>query len=201
MTKKTREQLIKAALPFFEEKGWTMAALQDCCTSEKLELKDYHALFPEGIDGIITFIHEDMTQRMLSALEKIDLEPLKIKDRVTLAVMTRFKLMTPYQKAFYAGRKDIIKRISLASKTLFTIADAIWYGIGDTSTDFSYYTKRLSLATIYGATFSYWLSDNSKDFINTSMFLERRVEDLSIIPKTKNKLKAFFEGILGKFMR
>lgn len=201
MTKKTREALVKAALPYFEEQGWTTSALQSCCTEKKIALSDFHELFPEGVDDIITFIHEDMTQKMLEALEKVDLDALKIKDRVTLAVMTRFKLMAPYRRAFYAGRNDIIQRVSLATKTLFKICDAIWYAIGDDSTDFSYYTKRLSLATIYGATFTYWLSDNSKDFVNTAMFLERRLEDLSIIPKTKNRIKSFFERITRHFMQ
>lgn len=201
MTRKTKTSLVKLALPYFEQHGWNTQALQECSTHEKTELADFHELFPGGIDEIITYIHDDVTEQMLTALEKVELDPLKVKDRVALAIMTRFGIMAPYQKAFYAGRKDIIKRVSLATKTLFRICDAIWYAIGDDSTDFSYYTKRLSLATIYGSTFTYWLSDDSKDFVNTTMFLERRLEDLSIIPKTKNKIKSLLEKIPNFFMR
>lgn len=200
MTLKNKQKLIKAALPYIEMRGWTLDALKECAETENIDFAEFTKAFPKDINDILSFIHSDVTAQMLKTLEKTNLTKMKVKDRMTLAVMTRFKLMKPYQAAFEKGRYDVIKRGLLATKILFTICDAMWHGIGDTSTDFSYYTKRLSLATIYGSTFSYWLTDTSPDFVNTAMFFERRLGDLAIIPKTKAKINECVETIMSKFM-
>ena len=53
--------------------------------------------------------------------------------------------------------------------------DAIWYAAGDTSTDFSFYTKRALLSGVYVATVLYWLGDKSAGSQDTWGFLDRRI--------------------------
>ena len=57
--------------------------------------------------------------------------------------------------------------------------------IGDKSTDFSFYTKRFSLAAVYSSTLLFWLNDTSSDQEETSFFLDRRLNDISKIPNLK----------------
>ena len=63
----------------------------------------------------------------------------------------------------------------LALRLLYETVDGIWYAAGDHATDFSFYTKRATLAGIYAATLLYWLDDRSPDFADTRAFLDRRL--------------------------
>ena len=54
---------------------------------------------------------------------------------------------------------------------LYRTCNSIWRIAGDKSTDFSFYTRRISLAAVYTSTLLFWLNDNSdnnmkKDFLN-----------------------------------
>ena len=58
---------------------------------------------------------------------------------------------------------------------------AIWYAVGDYSTDWNYYSKRAILASVYGSTLMYWLSDkgdDSGDYPETWAFLDRRIDNV-----------------------
>lgn len=75
-----------------------------------------------------------------------------------------------------------------AARITARTVDAIWRAIGDRSADFSWYTKRASLAAIYGATMLYWLRDDSEGAEETLRFLDRRIEALMLIPKAQRRL-------------
>jgi rpsU-divergently transcribed protein len=68
---------------------------------------------------------------------------------------------------------------------LWRTASAMWYAAGDTSTDFSYYSRRVLLAGVYASTLLYWLGDDSEDCADTWSFLDRRIANVMAIPKLK----------------
>ena len=54
--------------------------------------------------------------------------------------------------------------------------DIIWRKAGnDTSNDFNYYSKRLLLHSAYAATIKFWLKDNSTENMETSDFLNKKL--------------------------
>ena len=73
--------------------------------------------------------------------------------------------------------------------------------MGDKSTDFSFYTRRISLAAVYTSTLLFWLNDKSDNNIETEFFLDRRLKDISKISSLKRplsdlkKLKKNFNGL------
>lgn len=67
--------------------------------------------------------------------------------------------------------------VSQSLTELSALSDEIWFLAGDVSVDSSWYTKRASLAAIYGATEVFMTSDNSEGFKGTKEFLDRRFED------------------------
>ena len=81
------------------------------------------------------------------------------------------------------------------AKSLYKITDTIWQLAGDTSTDFNYYTKRTTLAAIYITTLMYFINDFSENHIYTTLFLERRINNVIQMHKAKsfilNKLERF----------
>ena len=65
----------------------------------------------------------------------------------------------------------------------------MWKAIGDPSTDFNFYTKRITLGAVYSSCFLYWLNDESDNAADTWDFLDRRIENVMQIEKIKAKCR------------
>jgi ubiquinone biosynthesis protein COQ9 len=69
----------------------------------------------------------------------------------------------------------------LGFRLCWRTSSEIWYASGDRSTDWNYYSKRALLASVYSATIMFWLSDepdDTGDYPETWMFLERRIQNI-----------------------
>jgi ubiquinone biosynthesis protein COQ9 len=162
-----KDDLLLAALEHVPFDGWSDVALQQGANDLGLSHHDVVRCFPKGaIDAIVHMVKlGDLT--MLDQLHDINVQGMKIRDRITTAIMVRFEHATTSMKVTYGT------------------VDAIWKGIGDTSADFNFYTKRASLAGVYGATVLYWLNDSSADNTATKAFLDRRINDVMRIGKAR----------------
>ena len=74
-------------------------------------------------------------------------------------------------------------------KLLYRTVDSIWRAIGDTSTDFNFYTKRAILAGVYSTTLMRWFSDGTANETETSEFLRRRIDDVMKFEKFKAQVR------------
>ena len=75
------------------------------------------------------------------------------------------------------------RHLQFSQKLLYKTIGQIWYQAGDNSKDFSFFTKRGLLGAIYSSTLLYYLADDSGSIENTSAFLDRRLKEISLIPK------------------
>jgi ubiquinone biosynthesis protein COQ9 len=66
----------------------------------------------------------------------------------------------------------------------------MWHSAGDTSADFSWYTRRMTLAGVYSATLAFWLRDPGPDLSATEAFLDRRLADLAKLQKPRRPAAA-----------
>ncbi len=82
-----------------------------------------------------------------------------LRDRVASAVRARIEVLNPHKEAARraAAFLALPQNAPLAAKLTMRSVDAMWRAAGDRSSDFSYYTKRATLAGVYGATLAYWL--------------------------------------------
>jgi ubiquinone biosynthesis protein COQ9 len=78
---------------------------------------------------------------------------------------------------------------TLGVKLLYRTVNEIWRGIGDTSTDFNFYTKRAILAGVYSSTLLRWFTDKTPDESDTRDFLDRRIADVMRFEKFKAQVK------------
>ncbi|MEE8370596.1 MAG: COQ9 family protein, partial [Sphingomonadales bacterium] len=127
---------------------------------------------------------------MLEALEDVDPETLKIRERIRSAVKARIEL--------HGGRKDAVGRTlaylalpmnaALSARALWRTSDVIWRWAGDRATDYNHYTKRAILSAVYSSTLLYWLNDDSEDAEKTWGFLDRRIENVMQFEKLKAKV-------------
>jgi ubiquinone biosynthesis protein COQ9 len=71
----------------------------------------------------------------------------------------------------------------------------MWYAAGDTATDFSFYTKRATLAAIYTAAVLYWLEDRSEGFSDTRAFVDRRLAGVARFGRLRRDLETIAERL------
>lgn len=185
-----RVQLLSAALPHAAFDGWTMQTLRQATKDSGLTELDAYRAFPGGADDLLQY-HLDRADRdMVSAMLDLDLESMRIRDKISAGVRIRLEQAAPHKEAVRRGLNHLglPHRAPRALKALYRTVDLMWRTIGDTSTDYNFYTKRTLLAGVYGSTLLYWLNDQSEDHARTWAFLDRRIGNVMQIEKTKAKL-------------
>ena len=185
-----RERLVLAMLPDVAFDGWTTRSLRQAARRAELPLDAALALFPRGAaDMIAAFSHwadNEMLRRLGPALG----EPQGLSRRVALALRLRFEVMLPWREAVRRGLSLLAlpRHAPLGLRLLYDTVDAVWHGVGDHPTDFTFYTKRATLAAICAAATLYWLDDRSPDFADTQAFIDRRLADLHRLAGLRGRL-------------
>ncbi len=169
-----RDAAICAMLPLVAEQGWTVAALQAAAGA------DADLLFPGGPVDMVEAWTDLADRRMAEAAGDLSAERVPARVRAILAV--RFAQNRPYKAAVRRGLVLVAGKPASVRITARTV-DAIWRAAGDRSADFSWYTKRLILAGVYGATLLRWLTDASEDDQATLAFLDRRLDGVARLGK------------------
>ena len=147
-------------------------------------------LLPKGISSLMKELNLIINQIIDKEQKPSKFKNYKINEKIKYFVMRRlmvFQNLVDKRKFF----KKILKPnlIVSSNKTLFKIADEIWFLAGDKSTDYNYYTKRIILMNIYAITFSFFVFDNSKDLEKTKKFLDKEISAVLKFGNLKNKLK------------
>ena len=84
-----RAALVEAMLPNVPFDGWSRPALRAAARQVGMPVDEALALFPSGAAGLVACFSWWADLRMLDRLEGMDLEPLRIPDRIALAITTR----------------------------------------------------------------------------------------------------------------
>lgn len=182
-----RDAIVMAALPHVPFDGWGPATLRRAAEAVGLGADAATRLFPGGSAAAVTHFMTLADRLMVSDLAALDLPSMKIRERIATAVKVRLQRWQPHKEAVRRALA-ITPFPPLAGRALggwYKTVDAIWRAIGDTSVDFSFYTKRALLAGVYAATLFYWLDDNSEDGGATWSFLDRRIAEVMKIPKLR----------------
>src|ERR1700730_1861656 len=178
-------------LPEVAFDGWSRPALRAAARRIGMPAGEALALFPGGTAGLVACFSRWADLRMLDRLEAEALDPLRIPERIALAIATRLEIVAPWREAVRRALSLLIlpQHAPLALRLLYQTVDDVWYAAGDRATDFSFYTKRLTLAGIYAATVLYWLEDSSPDFTDTRAFLERRIAGVARVGRVRQQLE------------
>ncbi len=186
-----RDEAIAAILPHVPLDGWSRRALKAGLKDAGMDPRDLDLLFPGGTVEVIEAWCDLVDRRMAEDLAREELGSMKLRARVSRAVMGRLEGLRGSKEA--VGRAlalmSLPQNAPVAARTAFRTVDTIWRAVGDRSSDFSWYTKRASLGAVYAATLLYWLNDDSEDDVRTAEFLDRRIDGLMVIPKARAKLK------------
>ncbi len=180
-----RERLLDATLSHVPFDGWTDASLRRAAADLDLTPGDVLDAFPGGAIEVLDLFMALADRRMIADLESTDLASMKVRERVLLAVRRRLERALPHREAVRRGLAALAlpQNAPLALKALYRTVDAVWFGIGDTSTDWNFYSKRAILAGVYGAAVLYWLDDRSENQERTWDFLARRLDEAIKVPR------------------
>ncbi|MCF8467211.1 MAG: COQ9 family protein [Sneathiella sp.] len=184
-------RLLDAVLPHVLFDGWTRKAMKAAALDLKEDVSTFDLAFPDGATDMIRLFIENADDAMEAELKKRDVLTLKIRERITLAIRVRLEL--------YEENKEAVRRAvnilalpqnaSLALKLTANTVSRMWWATGDSSSDYNWYTKRLTLAGVYAATLLYWLADKSEGHHKTWEFLDRRIENVMQIETAKYKCR------------
>ncbi|WP_037493662.1 COQ9 family protein [Sneathiella glossodoripedis] len=189
-----KNQILEAVLSHVMFDGWSQKAIKAAAEDLSLDLFVISELFPDGPRDIISYFVRRADDEMENELAKRNVLSMKIRDRITLAVRLRLEMYTPRKEAIRSALTLLAlpQNTALALKLTEGTVSRMWYATGDTSTDFSYYTKRMTLSAVYGSTLLYWLDDHSEGAHKTWEFLDRRIENVMQFETAKFKAKNFF---------
>jgi len=198
---KERVALIEAILPDVALDGWSRAALRRAARRIGIPAGEALALFPGGAADLVAGFSRWADQRMLDRLDGAALGGLRVSERIAIAIGIRLESVAPWREAVRAALAVLALplNVSLGLRLLYETVDAIWYAAGDSATDFSFYTKRMSLAVIWAATVLYWLEDRSEDFVDTRSFLARRLGDMARIGQARRGLETAVSALPNPF--
>lgn len=201
---KRRDALLDAMLADVPFDGWSRAALDRAAVTLGLEPADAQLAFPGGLTEIASFWSERSDTRMLEDLAKLDLENMRIRDRVASAVRARIVVNMEHREALrrLMGWLAVPTNAPAAMKNMARTVNEMWYAAGDTSADWNYYTKRGLLMPVYSTTVLYWLADEADeggDYPATWAYLDHRIDDVLKTFGAPRKLKARVEQAVSRF--
>jgi len=198
---KTRYALAEAAYRHAPFDGWTPQALEHAAHDLGLSGQDVQRFLPRGPIEAIELVNRLADAAMVEAMQKHDLQNMRVRDRIILGVRTRLEQNEAGKEAIRRAMTFLAlpQNAPSAARMLYRTVDAIWRAAGDTSTDYNFYTKRGLLAGVYSSTLLYWLNDRSEGHAASWAFLDRRIDEAMKIPGTVAKMRDRLKGIPTPF--
>lgn len=194
-----RDRLVLAALDHVPFDGWSDKALRHAAEDCGLDSQAPDRAFPHGVSSAVRHFTQLGDRLMIDDLKAMDMGDMAIRERIVAAVWTRLERWSPHKEAVRRALAvyALPRNVGAAAQATWQTVDLMWKAIGDRSGDFSWYTKRASLAAVYSATVLYWLDDQSEDHAATRDFLERRVDDVVKAIKARKQMTDRLAGALN----
>jgi ubiquinone biosynthesis protein COQ9 len=184
-------QLLAAALPHVAFDGWSETSLRAACQDLSITRQMAALACPRGAIDLAIRFHHDGDDAMQVVLQKTDINAMKIREKITFSVRARLDAIRD-KEAVRRGATlmALPQHAAEGAGLVWGTCDRIWSAIGDSSADVNWYTKRLTLSSVYSATVLYWLGDNSPNHQDTWTFLDRRIENVMQFEKFKAQVNA-----------
>ena len=186
-----KDTILATALVHVPFEGFTESVLARAADKAGVSRQELRRLFPDGPLSLVEAFSQWADAEMVGELARKDLASLKIRERITLAVKTRVAVLVSYKEAARraAAFLTLPPHAATGVRLLYRTVDSVWRAVGDTSTDFNFYTKRAILAAVYSATLVRWFSDTSVGQTDTDEFLRNRIDDVMAFEKFKGLVR------------
>ena len=196
-----KRAILEAALTEADFDGFSLETLRRAADKAGVSRDLQRLAFPRGVMDLVAYYSRTADEAMLEALKAHDLSELKVREKIALAVRARIEALAGHKPAARRAVQFLALPQFAAEgvRNLYRTVDQIWRGIGDTSTDFNFYTKRALLAGVYASTLLRWFEDESEDGRATWEFLDARIANVMQIEKAKAAAKRALDKIPTPF--
>lgn len=192
----TQDKLIDAILMHVVFDGWSDVAFDAAVTDTGIDPIVARGLFPRGARDVARAWHDRGDARMVSAMQAADTSGMRYSEKVAHAVRLRIQAIDDKEALRRAMVQNALPlNAPDGARMLWQTADHIWNALGDTSEDYNWYTKRMTLSGVIGSTLLFWLGDDSPDSQATWEFLDRRIDNVMQFEKVKARIT---QGPLGR---
>jgi ubiquinone biosynthesis protein COQ9 len=167
--------------------------------NHKISRLELDLLFPYRAESLISEYYLYLADLLREKAKDLPIE-LGVTGKIRWMIHTHFQHILANKEAERSAIAEIFNpAIALQSPVYVAeLMDVIWRAAGDESSDMNYYSKRISLGTIYVATLLYWFQTNAT-LDEIMAFFDARVENLKSLttctktytPSSENALKNF----------
>lgn len=191
VTEDLKAQLLSAVLPHVAFDGWSETSLRAACQDLNVTRQMAAVACPRGALDLAVHFHNDGDEKMQIRLQSSDLNAMKIREKISFSLKARLDEISD-KEAVRRGATlmALPQHAAEGAGLVWCTCDRIWSAIGDSSDDVNWYTKRLTLSSVYSATLLYWLGDNSPNHEATWAFLDRRINNVMQFEKLKARVNA-----------
>ena len=183
--------------------GWTRAAVDSAAAQLGIDQVQARLAMPKNQTRMIDVYIQEVDRALEAWFTPKRLQNMKIREKIRSLVWHRLEIMGPAREAVRRALAILAmpQNLPLALRISWRSTDLMWRIAGDTSTDFNHYTKRMTLAAVYGSTLLVWLDDQSEGWAETAAFLDRRIDDVMRFEKFKAEWRGSSEHLsLSRFV-
>ena len=173
--------------------GWSEKIISKLINN-KISSSDLLICFNNDYKEILKFSLIILNKNHESKVKKLNISNFPTGKKIKRILMEKLYILNNdkifYKKTFY--HMILPQNANIMKKNLFISVDNIWYLAGDNSTDFNFYTKRITLTGVYIN--SLYLLFN-KDINEAELSIDKNLKKLSRIPKIKERFLFFRKNI------
>lgn len=170
--------------------GWNEKAVLSAAELAGVDNDLARLAFNDGPVDMIDAWFQAVDAQMAAKYSAEELAAMKVRQRIKALVEARLEALATDREGLRRALAILAAppHLRKAAKMGWRAADKMWRLAGDTATDYNHYTKRTLLSGVYGSTISVFLDDESKNYLETKAFLDRRIENVMQFEKTKAKI-------------
>lgn len=202
---KDRAALLSAALPHAAFDGW-LRAFEQAVAECAIDTGRIALAFPDGASDLVGYFWRVMDGALAERLTVCLHDEMGVSERIGIALREYLALLAPHREAVRRAMayQALPQNAAGAARALYGTVDTIWRAVGDKSTDFNFYTKRMTLAAVQVAVLTHWLgqqpsSDDKADAAAMDRFIDRRLADVMRIEKAKARARGLAAGLPDPF--
>src|SRR5262245_21659522 len=128
-----RLALLEATLTHAAFDGWSQKAFDAGTKDSGIPADRALNAFPGGLAELLSFYHETEAKEMLDAMERANVNEMRVRDRIAFAVKARLQRNTRHREAIKSACSFLAMphNAALALRLLYRTVDAMWYAAGD----------------------------------------------------------------------
>jgi ubiquinone biosynthesis protein COQ9 len=202
-----KQKILDNFLKIVPFEDWSKETLILATRNANIDEKLLPIIFENDILSLIEFI----TQIRCEQLKKIaennqDFNEKKTHEKISFLIFNLLNLDKNNKIAlkrlinFYLNPKNLLpakncseslglKPLNQSFKELYYVADSLWNICLDKSTDFNFYSKRITLTKVLIRSFLFYVNDDSENSIKTQNFINSQINNIINFAKIKNSSK------------